>query len=526
MVFVAAAYLRAQQPSPPPLPPASTQAPAPATTPPPPVELPPPPTDRPAAPPAPQPTIAFPAPRRVQFTVDPKTPLKDLLPKPPKAAPRKPSLPGDDLNSVPEVSLMESLPADMPGDKAFQEIGAQIVKINHVNKEKPDHFMTLLLGERSDLRGLPFLLGDDCRTSTERHQKFSHSVQAVRESARGVLSPIKLSEEQVENVWATFRACCDRAERGQAAVESTTDHTSPARVGAIMQMMAPASAKMRLGMVKHLSSVSHPEATRALARLALYSPEDEVRRAAVAALQTRRERDYTEIIMAGFNYPMPAVSRRAAEAVVQLDRKDLVGRLVDILDEPDSRAPISKTIKGKQVSVVRELVRINHHHNCLLCHPPANGASTTGNVTVISGPVAVTEPQQNVTNIVVNQPSVLTGAVPIPGEPLPTPGEGYQGASPDVLVRIDATYLRQDFSLLQPVKNAQAWPALQRFDFLVRTRELGEEEAAEYQRLLKREPGVLPPNHRAALLALRELTGKDTAPTAKAWRELLGQGER
>lgn len=33
---------------------------------------------------------------------------------------------------------------------------------------------------------------------------------------------------------------------------------------------------------------------------------------------------------------------------------------------------------------------------------------------------------------------------------------------------------------------------------------------------------MLPPNHRAALVALRGLTGLDTEPTAQAWRRLLG----
>ena len=101
----------------------------------------------------------------------------------------------------------------------------------------------------------------------------------------------------------------------------------------------------------------------------------------------------------------------------------------------------------------------------------------------------------------------------------PLQGLGLQAL--DVQVRIDVTYLRQDFSQLQAVENARPWPAMQRFDFLVRTRELTADEASEYRRLLKREPGVLPPNHRAALMALRELTGKDAAPTAQAWRELL-----
>jgi len=89
---------------------------------------------------------------------------------------------------------------------------------------------------------------------------------------------------------------------------------------------------------------------------------------------------------------------------------------------------------------------------------------------------------------------------------------------------VDVTYLRQDFSLLQPVADADPWPQMQRFDFLVRTRTLSEEEAQSYRdKLQPREPGVLSPYHRAALAALRELTGRDTEPTPQAWRRLLGQ---
>jgi hypothetical protein len=63
---------------------------------------------------------------------------------------------------------------------------------------------------------------------------------------------------------------------------------------------------------------------------------------------------------------------------------------------------------------------------------------------------------------------------------------------------------------------------MQRFDFLVRTREVTEAEAAAYREAFaKAEPGRLSPYHRAALTALRELTGLDTEPTPEAWRRLL-----
>jgi hypothetical protein len=76
--------------------------------------------------------------------------------------------------------------------------------------------------------------------------------------------------------------------------------------------------------------------------------------------------------------------------------------------------------------------------------------------------------------------------------------------------------------VFQPVADANPWPEMQRFDFLVRTRDLTDAEASAYREKLGRpEAGRLSPYHRSALAALRELTGKDTEPTAAAWRRLL-----
>jgi hypothetical protein len=168
--------------------------------------------------------------------------------------------------------------------------------------------------------------------------------------------------------------------------------------------------------------------------------------------------------------------------------------LVDLLEQPDPRLPVVKTA-GK-APVVRELVRINHHRNCLMCHAPG-----TGNLSS----------------------EVLTAQVPIPGEPLPTPSQGYGNSQPDILVRVDVTYLRQDFSVFQPVGDAHPWPEMQRFDFLVRERTLTKEEARLYEeKLVPREAGVLSRYQRSVLAALRELTGRDTEPSPQAWRKLLG----
>jgi hypothetical protein len=90
------------------------------------------------------------------------------------------------------------------------------------------------------------------------------------------------------------------------------------------------------------------------------------------------------------------------------------------------------------------------------------------------------------------------------------------------MIRLDITYLRPDFSAELPVRDAHPWPERQRFDFFVRERILTDEEATSYRdQLTPKEAGVLSPYRKAAVTALRELTGKDAAPTADAWRKLL-----
>ena len=113
---------------------------------------------------------------------------------------------------------------------------------------------------------------------------------------------------------------------------------------------------------------------------------------------------------------------------------------------------------------------------------------------------------------------VTTAEVPRPDQPLPSPSDGYNNSIPEVLVRLDVTYLRQDFSMMQPVADANPWPEMQRFDYLVRTRLLTDQEATAFP---TPKAGLLSPYQRFTLAALRELTGRDTAPTPEAWRKLL-----
>jgi hypothetical protein len=210
-----------------------------------------------------------------------------------------------------------------------------------------------------------------------------------------------------------------------------------------------------------------------------------------------REKDYTSTLVDALRYPWPAVAKNAAAAITKLERTDLVPELVKVLDSTDPRLPTEKEEGGKKVLAVKELVKINHHRNCLMCHAP-NGSGT---------------PNED----------AATAQVAVPGQQFQTPSQGgYRNEIPELLIRLDVTYLRQDFSVSMPVKEAHPWPSNQRFDFFVRERVLSDAEAAEFRdKLTPKEAGVLSPYHKAAVGALRELTGKDAAPTAEAWRKLL-----
>jgi hypothetical protein len=511
------------------------------------------------------------------FVINPDTPLKDLLPVPPKAQSQFKPLLVEDLSQVPEVAFQEPL-AKTP--EALKLTAHTMAKINHLNRQKTDGFMEALLGARPDLAGLPVAMGGACRMTGDRNHYFTEALatikrakgqgskagvqeqvlrreqqqlelelmlaremavkqktatdQAIREKVKetekksappvvpappapdGVPQPVTAQalEDLVltsfnrapavaihvdpDAFWSQYRTLCAQEDNATSKLgQSLQEQALLARIAALMQVLAPDSVAMRKGLVQYLASISHAEATRALAKLAIFSAEDEVRNPAIEALKVRREKDYTEILLRGLRYPLPAVAKRTTDAMIKLERADLVPELVSFLEEPDPRAPTIKEMGEKKVAVVRELVRINHHRNCLMCHAPA------------------------VPNEV--SPQVTTAEVPRPDQPLPFPSDGYSNSIPDILVRLDVTYLRQDFSIMQPVADAHPWPEMQRFDFLVRNRELTTEEATAFPAA---KAGVLSPYQRVTLAALRELTGRDTAPTPDAWRKLLDMPAR
>ena len=146
--------------------------------------------------------------------------------------------------------------------------------------------------------------------------------------------------------------------------------------------------------------------------------------------------------------------------------------LRNLLDQPDPTLPFLKKQADKETWMVRELVRLNHHRNCLLCHAPSQSAN-----------------------------DVVRGAIPFPGRRF-----SAYGRSSDPAVRADITYLWQDFSMLLPVPNAKPWPARQRFDFVAWTRPATPAEVAAHQTRKAETPTVRSAHQQTIYYALRELT--------------------
>jgi hypothetical protein len=391
-----------------------------------------------------------------------------------------------DLAQVPEIQFQQPLTKAMNTADAQLHTAVTIDGVHLMNQKKTDAYIEALKNDRPDLAGLSFAMGKACRLLPEASRQFVAALDVFRKVEAQQPSSGKKEEPALVQQY-----------REQSAEKKINPSAS---VAALMQVLGPEDAKTRLALANYLATLPQADATRALAKLAIFSAEPEIRTEAVAALQKRDPKDYTDVLIAGLSYPWPAVAERSSEAMVKLERKDLVANLIDALEKPDPRVPQTQEIDGKKVAVVRELVRVNHHHNCLLCHAPATATrdnSSKEDIAKLEG---------------------LTAQIPVPSESMVA---YYRPSVPDILVRIDVTYLRQDFSLKLPVANADPWPELQRYDFLVRTREVTSQEAAAYRKLL--EPArPESPYRRAVQSALRELTGRDAQPTAAAWRKSIG----
>jgi len=292
-------------------------------------------------------------------------------------------------------------------------------------------------------------------------------------------------------------------------------------VPTLNQMLMGEDAASRRLLVDLLAAIPEKPATVALAQRAAFDLSPEVRRAAATALKGRNPEAWRPVLLGALNYPWPPPADFAAETLVHLKDLSAVSELITMLRKP---APGRPQITPDRQVLIREVVKINHLANCLLCHPPA-----------VLGvePVLGVDPVQSIPVQVSRSPgrTRALSQISIAGG-----GHDYgqrassSGPSIPVLVRADISFLRQDFSVsfagpAQQVAQqvAQLNPALGRaisrsrppirFDYVVRTRKVDGSEWKAWQAVEEKSY----PQRESVLFALRELTGQDHGDTTDAW---------
>src|SRR5262249_11888493 len=155
----------------------------------------------------------------------------------------------------------------------------------HLNSKKTDGFVLALRDQRPDLSGLPFAMGDACRTKGERSKQFTLAVATVRRAlprSMGASPPVAgaligtaagASQPSVgaslpppppaasaenhtrgENFWEQYRKACDDEDRILSKIDRVQcEHVTLTRIAALMQVLAPEEPEMRLGLVKYLA---------------------------------------------------------------------------------------------------------------------------------------------------------------------------------------------------------------------------------------------------------------------------------
>jgi HEAT repeat protein len=271
----------------------------------------------------------------------------------------------------------------------------------------------------------------------------------------------------------------------------------PQAVPALKQILSHEDKPIRWLLIQLLTEIPGPAASVALAQRAVFDLSPELRELAIDALKSRPAQEYRLTLVNALRYPWTPAADHAAEALVALKDQTAVANLVALLKMPDPGQPFQAL---QNQTFVREMVRINHQANCLMCHAPAANKQDP---------------------VVAAVPGFFTSAVGFSANSYgPTRAKVY---SSPVWIRADITYLRQDFSVHIPCSSATSSPSQdQRFDFIVRARKCTHTEKEEAQ---TKSPTATYPQREAVLWALRDLTGKDAGGKTEDWVQLFPRAE-
>jgi hypothetical protein len=363
-------------------------------------------------------------------------------------------------NPTIEDAMLEYLAEEVPTLDVEQVEGTtkRFLELSAANTDKDvdPHAQMLekLAAERTDMQGLPLLLGSACTSEKTVAQSRQKLALDLRDSKLlNSRQPVDLDLEYYRDYQLHQGDFHRFAQAVSADLSKKTTWQTGEKVAILEQLFQTESLTHRLLLVEFLGKIAGAEAAQALARRALFDMNEDVRASARQKLADRERSDeFASTISRGLNYPWLPVVDRSALALAETNRHAGASRPAKASELAASLAPLAST--GSHVSkpyqtqddrwVVNELVKVNHLRNCVLCHAASRSSDDP-----------------------------LRGQIPTPGRPLP---RIYYSSNHGNFVRADIVYVRQDFSVMLPVKDPGPWPGLQRFDFFVRTRPATGEE--------------------------------------------------
>ena len=372
----------------------------------------------------------------------------------------------------------------------FRPNAQQKQEIAKVNQPGQAHFDLLgkHLLKRKDLQALPLAMGDHCRVSDKEANAIelvSNKLGRLISEASGGARAVLLRNSGNAAVRNEIKEQQDRALEKLRALVNSDSH--PQYLKTTNQILQAQHPEDRLELVNTLKETDNSTAINLLAKRAKYDLSADVRLAATNALAEFSRDQYRAELLAGLKYPWHVVAQHSAEALVRLDDKEAIPELVEMLDLPHPNAPVE--IEQDEY-VQPTLVAINHMRNCLLCHAPS-----------------------------LNTADIATGIVPNWGNPLPPQYYNARSSLDLVSVRADITYLKQDFSVVQPVVNHGPWPSKQRFDYVVQQTPV---KGAKVDHTKKRIADAKNLNREAIIFALHKLSSLNPEDnSSETWKTIL-----
>ena len=189
-----------------------------------------------------------------------------------KTPTKLPPWPKEDLAKTHEVSFGQPVFEDQIKRAAQPQWVDAMATINLFNLKARDGFVRAMQAQRTDLRGLPFLLGDECRTEVEQAKLFRNIAVSIRDE----VTKAKRDKKSVAPDGTTLAAMPALGNPKASGDPAYKHRFHRATVAALMQILMAESASFRIGLAKHLATIPHADASMALAKMAIYSPEKAV----------------------------------------------------------------------------------------------------------------------------------------------------------------------------------------------------------------------------------------------------------